>query len=72
MSDEVVRTWNNKLGVVKTVDPAAAIATAAGRDHLCEQTMQLFVLAYGAEAGNRPQTPTLWWLRWRHRSKFYR
>jgi glucokinase len=39
---------------VKTVDPAAAIATAAleKRDRLSEQTMQLFVEAYGAEAGN--------------------
>jgi glucokinase len=38
----------------RQVDPAAAIATAAleKRDSLSEQTMQLFVEAYGAEAGN--------------------
>lgn len=38
----------------KTVDPAAAIAQAAMQqnDALCEQTLQMFVQAYGAEAGN--------------------
>jgi glucokinase len=52
---QVVRTWEQEAGrSEKTVDPAAAIAAAAleKRDRLCEQTMQLFVLAYGAEAGN--------------------
>jgi glucokinase len=52
---QVVRTWEQQAGCSeKTVDPAAAIATAAleKRDRLCEQTMQLFVEAYGAEAGN--------------------
>ncbi len=52
---QVVRTWEQESGrSEKTVDPAAAIATAAleKRDRLCEQTMQMFVLAYGAEAGN--------------------
>ena len=34
------------------IDPAAAIAQAAKRDHLCEKTMELFIDAYAAEAGN--------------------
>lgn len=51
---EVVRMWEEQAGKEKTVDPAAAIAQAAlgQRDHLCEKTMQMFVEAYGAEAGN--------------------
>jgi glucokinase len=52
---QVVKTWEQQIGQSqKTVDPAAAIATAAleKRDRLSEQTMQLFVAAYGAEAGN--------------------
>jgi glucokinase len=51
---EMVRTWEAQAGKEKTVDPAAAIAQAAleHRDHLCEKTMQMFVDAYGAEAGN--------------------
>jgi glucokinase len=51
---QVVRTWESELGHAKTVDPAAAIATAAltKRDPLSEQTLQLFIAAYGAEAGN--------------------
>lgn len=52
---QVVKTWEQQIGQrEKTVDPAATIATAAleKRDRLCEQTMQLFVAAYGAEAGN--------------------
>jgi glucokinase len=52
---EIIRTWEREMGQAeKSVDPAAAIALAAleERDHLCEQTMQLFVSAYGAEAGN--------------------
>ncbi|MEB3178913.1 MAG: glucokinase [Nostocaceae cyanobacterium] len=52
---EIVRTWEQQAGrSEKTVDPGAAIASAAlgGRDRLSEQTMQLFVEAYGAEAGN--------------------
>ncbi|NEO98418.1 MAG: glucokinase [Symploca sp. SIO2E9] len=38
----------------KRIDPAAAIAKAAmdKSDLLCQQTMQMFVEAYGAEAGN--------------------
>lgn len=52
---QVVKTWEHQTGRSdKTVDPAAAIATAAleKRDRLSEQTMQLFIEAYGAEAGN--------------------
>jgi glucokinase len=52
---QVVKTWEQQTGRSdKTVDPAAAITTAAleKRDRLSEQTMQLFVEAYGAEAGN--------------------
>lgn len=52
---QVVKTWEQQTRrSEKTVDPAAAIATAAlaKRDRLSEQTMQLFVEAYGAEAGN--------------------
>lgn len=52
---QIVKSWEQQIGHrEKTVDPAAAIATAAleKRDSLSEQTMQLFVEAYGAEAGN--------------------
>ncbi len=52
---QIVKTWEQETGrSEKTVDPAAAIATAAleKRDRLCEQTLQMFVEAYGAEAGN--------------------
>jgi glucokinase len=49
-----IRTWEKEAGQdEKTVDPGAVIAQAAqAGDRLCEQTMQLFVEAYGAEAGN--------------------
>jgi glucokinase len=38
----------------KTIDPAAIIAKAGleKQDSLCQQTMEMFVSAYGAEAGN--------------------
>ncbi len=49
---QVVRTWEQEAGREKTVDPAAAIAIAAQQDSLCQKTMQTFVEAYGAEAGN--------------------
>ncbi len=52
---EIVRTWEQEAGKQeKSVDPGAAIGNAAlqGSDRLCEQTMQLFIEAYGAEAGN--------------------
>lgn len=50
-----IRTWEQQMGKSeKTVDPAAVISQAAiaGTDSLCEQAMNLFVAAYGAEAGN--------------------
>lgn len=53
--ERVVKVWEQEVGKTdKTVDPAATIAMAAleKRDRLSEQTMQLFVEAYGAEAGN--------------------
>lgn len=52
---QIIKTWEQETGrSEKTVDPAAAIAKAAleKRDRLCEQTMQLFIEAYGTEAGN--------------------
>ena len=52
---EIIRTWERETGrTEKSVDPAAVIAQAAleKRDRLCEQTLQMFVEAYGAEAGN--------------------
>lgn len=52
---EVVRAWECEIGQrEKSVDPGAAIGSAAveGRDRLSEQTMQMFIHAYGAEAGN--------------------
>ncbi len=53
--EDVVRQWECQVGrSEKTVDAAAAIALAAleGRDRLSEQALQIFVEAYGAEAGN--------------------
>lgn len=53
--EEVIRTWEHETGrSEKTVDPAAIIAKAAleKSDRLSEQTLQMFVEAYGAEAGN--------------------
>lgn len=52
---QIVRTWEQEAGrQEKSVDPGAVIGKAAleKSDRLCEQTMQLFVEAYGAEAGN--------------------
>lgn len=51
---QIVRTWEQQIGREKTVDPAAAIANAAltKSDRLCEATLNLFIEAYGAEAGN--------------------
>jgi glucokinase len=51
----LTETWLAELDKPeKTVDLAAEISQAAltRKDDLCEQTMQLFVEAYGAEAGN--------------------
>jgi len=52
---EIVRTWEQQAGQAeKSVDPGAAIGKAALQksDRLSEQTIQLFMDAYGAEAGN--------------------
>jgi glucokinase len=51
---QVVRSWEQQAGQEKSVDPGAAIGTAAlhKSDRLSEQTMQIFIEAYGAEAGN--------------------
>jgi glucokinase len=52
---QIIRTWEQETGrSEKSVDPAAAITNAAleKRDRLSEQTLNMFVDAYGAEAGN--------------------
>lgn len=51
---EIINTWDKEAGQAKSVDPAAAISQAAqvGEDSLAVQTMNIFVSAYGAEAGN--------------------
>lgn len=52
---QVVRTWEREMGRSdKSVDPAAEISQAALQksDRLSEQTLKMFVEAYGAEAGN--------------------
>ncbi len=51
----IIRQWEAEAGQIeKTVDPAAVISQAAleKRDRLCQQTMQMFLAIYGAEAGN--------------------
>lgn len=52
---ELVRKWEKEIGSNEmTVDPGAVIGKAGleKSDRLCEQTLQIFVEAYGAEAGN--------------------
>lgn len=52
---QIIKTWEQETGrSEKSVDPAAAIAKSAleKRDRLSEQTLQMFVEAYGTEAGN--------------------
>ncbi|MBD2384811.1 glucokinase [Cylindrospermum sp. FACHB-282] len=52
---QTVRSWEQEAGKAeKSVDPGAIIGSAAlqGRDRLSEQTLQIFIEAYGAEAGN--------------------
>jgi len=52
---ERYQIWAREIGKKdKTVDLAAEVSKAAlaGNDFLCEQTMNLFIKAYGAEAGN--------------------
>jgi glucokinase len=54
---EIYQTWSREIGKrEKTVDLAAEVSKAAlaGGDFLCEQAMNLFISAYGAEAGNWP------------------
>ena len=49
------KAWKQEIGQEKkTIDLAAAISKAAlqNQDDLCRRTMELFVQAYGAEAGN--------------------
>ena len=51
----IYKTWAEELGKNnKTVDLAQEISLAAHAksDYLCEQTMKIFMEAYGAEAGN--------------------
>ncbi|WP_377477657.1 MAG: glucokinase [Microcoleus anatoxicus] len=52
---KIIKQWESEIGKTeKTVDPGATIAKAALEkcDRLSEQTMQMFVEAYGAVAGN--------------------
>jgi glucokinase len=52
---DAITTWERQTGLkTKTVDPASIIAQAALNkvDMLCEKTMEIFISAYGAEAGN--------------------
>jgi glucokinase len=47
---EIIRKWEKQQSTDQ--DPAAAIAQAAETDRLCQKTMELFIEAYAAEAGN--------------------
>ncbi|NET26359.1 glucokinase [Okeania sp. SIO1I7] len=52
---EVLRKWETEIGSSEiTVDPGAVIGKTAleKSDRLCEKVLDLFVGAYGAEAGN--------------------
>ena len=52
---EIFQAWSREIGNKdKTIDLSAAVSKAAlaGGDFLCEQTMDLFITVYGAEAGN--------------------
>ena len=52
---DIYQAWSREIGKKdKTVDLAAEVSKAAlaGNDFLCEQAMNLFMSAYGAEAGN--------------------
>ena len=52
---EMYQIWSLEIGKKdKTVDLSAEVSKAAlaGNDFLCEQTVNLFISAYGAEAGN--------------------
>jgi len=47
---EIIAQWEQHNAT--EIDPAAAIAQSANTDQLCEKTMELFIEAYAAEAGN--------------------
>lgn len=47
---ETIRKWEKQQPTDQ--DPAAAIAQASPTDRLCQKTMELFIEAYAAEAGN--------------------
>jgi len=52
---EIFQAWSREIGKKdKTIDLAAEVSKAAqaGGDFLCQQTMNLFISAYGAEAGD--------------------
>ncbi|MDJ1179661.1 glucokinase [Roseofilum sp. BLCC_M91] len=54
---QVFKTWKSQMGKENTetaIDPAAAISQSAQQksDRLSEETMNIFIEAYGAEAGN--------------------
>jgi len=52
---ETMTAWERQVGSSeKTVDPAATISRAAQQqsDYLSQKTMEIFIGAYGAEAGN--------------------
>lgn len=52
---EAIVSWERQAGQqTKTIDPAATISKGAAKDsdRLCQQAMEMFVSAYGAEAGN--------------------
>ena len=47
---EKIRDWEDKE--TTEIDPGAVIAKGANKDALCRKTMEIFIAAYGAEAGN--------------------
>lgn len=47
-----VTQWEQEPPHARTVDAAAIIAQAADRDPLCQETLELFISAYGAEVGD--------------------
>lgn len=53
--EEIYRAWEHQIGQSdKTIDLSAEVSKAAqaGTDPLCQEAMNVFVDAYGAEAGN--------------------
>jgi glucokinase len=52
---QAIHQWESEMGLpAKTIDPGAVIGAAAleSGDPLCLQTLEMFIEAYGAEAGN--------------------